>query len=147
MNKKKFRFEPKQTETRSVSRLFPFVSWNPKKKFSGLFRCFEPISKQPKRTELFRNEPKQSGIFWMNIHPKTLFLLMWLKLLNSFLKKIKISVSWLKNSLSCFILVYLTVWNWNHNETHFLKSLSMSQYTNFPWLTCFKEEKVRKINS
>jgi hypothetical protein len=28
------------------------------KKF-GLFRCFEPISKQPKQTDLFRNKPKQ----------------------------------------------------------------------------------------
>ncbi len=40
-----------------------------KKKIFGLFRCFEPISKQPKQTELFRNEPKQwlivpkNGIF------------------------------------------------------------------------------------
>jgi hypothetical protein len=25
-----------------------------------LFRCFEPISKQPKQTELFRNKPNQS---------------------------------------------------------------------------------------
>ncbi len=46
---------------------FAFVSVcfvKPKKIFFGLFRCFEPISKQPKQTELFRNEPKQSGIFW-----------------------------------------------------------------------------------
>jgi hypothetical protein len=35
----------------------------PKIYFFGLFRCFEPLSKQPKQTELFRNEPKQSGIF------------------------------------------------------------------------------------
>ncbi len=27
--------------------------------FFGLFRCFEPISKQPKQTEMFRNKPKQ----------------------------------------------------------------------------------------
>ena len=26
----------------------------------GLFRCFEPISKQPKQTDLFRNKPKQT---------------------------------------------------------------------------------------
>ena len=26
----------------------------------GLFRCFEPISKQPKQTELFGNKPKQT---------------------------------------------------------------------------------------
>ena len=35
----------------------------PKKFLFRLFRCFEPISKQPKQTELFQNEPKQSGIF------------------------------------------------------------------------------------
>ncbi len=27
-----------------------------------MFRCFEPISKQPKQTELFRNKPKQTEI-------------------------------------------------------------------------------------
>ncbi len=46
---------------------FAFVSVcfvKPPKKIFGLFRCFEPISKQPKQTELFRNEPKQSEIFW-----------------------------------------------------------------------------------
>ncbi len=32
--------------------------------FFGLFRCIEPLPKQPKQTELFRNEPKQSRIFW-----------------------------------------------------------------------------------
>jgi hypothetical protein len=31
-----------------------------KKKKFGLFRCFEPISKQPKQTDLFRNKPKQT---------------------------------------------------------------------------------------
>jgi len=31
-----------------------------KRKNFGLFRCFEPISKQPKQTELFRNKPKQT---------------------------------------------------------------------------------------
>ena len=38
------------------------------KKF-GLFRCFEPISKQPKQTDLFRNKPKQTETtlnFWKN---------------------------------------------------------------------------------
>ncbi len=29
----------------------------------GLFRCFEPISKQLKKTELFRNKPKQPKKF------------------------------------------------------------------------------------
>ncbi len=32
----------------------------PKTKNFGLFRCFEPISKQPKQTELFRSIPKQT---------------------------------------------------------------------------------------
>jgi hypothetical protein len=36
-NKNKFLFEPKQTETRSVSRLFRFVSWNQKLKISVCF--------------------------------------------------------------------------------------------------------------
>ncbi len=40
----------------------------PEKKIFGLFRCFEPISKQPKQTELFQNEPKQSGMFWKIYH-------------------------------------------------------------------------------
>ncbi len=31
-----------------------------KNKSFGLFRCFEPISKQPKQTELFLNKPKQT---------------------------------------------------------------------------------------
>jgi hypothetical protein len=32
----------------------------PKTKIFGLFRCFKPISKQPKQTDLFRNKPKQT---------------------------------------------------------------------------------------
>ena len=42
MKNKNFRFELKQTETRSVSRLFRFVSWNPKKKFRfvSVFRSY-----------------------------------------------------------------------------------------------------------
>ncbi len=34
-----------------------------------MFRCFEPISKQPKQTDLFRNKPKQTETtlnFWKN---------------------------------------------------------------------------------
>jgi hypothetical protein len=52
----------KKTETRSVSVCF----MKPKTKnwvCFGLFQCFEPISKQPKQTELFRNKPKQPRIF------------------------------------------------------------------------------------
>ncbi len=58
-----FQFEPKQTETRSVSVVFWFVSRNQKTFFSvcfGWFRCFGPVSKQPKQTELSRNKPKKS---------------------------------------------------------------------------------------
>ncbi len=36
----------------------------PKTKIFGLFRCFEPISKQSKQTELFQIKPKQPKIFW-----------------------------------------------------------------------------------
>jgi hypothetical protein len=32
----------------------------PKTTIFGLFRCFEPISKQLKQTDLFRNKPKQT---------------------------------------------------------------------------------------
>jgi hypothetical protein len=39
----------------------------PKRKNFGLFRCFEPTSKQLKQTDLFRNKPKQTKTtlnFW-----------------------------------------------------------------------------------
>ncbi len=55
-----------RTETNRNKICFAFVSVcfvKPKKNFFRLFWCFEPISKQPKQTELFRNEPKQSEIF------------------------------------------------------------------------------------
>jgi hypothetical protein len=41
-----------------------------KKKNFALFRCFEPISKQPKQIDLFRNKPKQTETtlnFWKNL--------------------------------------------------------------------------------
>jgi hypothetical protein len=41
----------------------------PKRKNFGLFRYFEPISKQPKQTGLFRDKPKQTKTtlnFWKN---------------------------------------------------------------------------------
>jgi hypothetical protein len=41
----------------------------PKRKIFSLFRFFEPISKQPKQTDLFRNKPKQTETtlnFWKN---------------------------------------------------------------------------------
>ena len=53
-NKQKyFRIVSKKTEPQSVSVVFRFVL------VTGLFRCFEHVSKQPKQTYLFRNEPKQ----------------------------------------------------------------------------------------
>ena len=74
-NKNNFRFEPKQTETRSVSRLFRFVSWNQKKCFSVCFgvsnlyrnnrnkqNCFETNRNNP---EFFsaKNKTKRSHAF------------------------------------------------------------------------------------
>ncbi len=54
--KKKIRFEPKQTETRSVSRLFRFVSWNQKKNFSVSFGV----------SNLYRNNRNKQNCFEMN---------------------------------------------------------------------------------
>ena len=51
------RNEPKHNLFRFV---FRFVSWNQKKLFFGLFRCFEHVSKQPKQTKLFRKKPKKT---------------------------------------------------------------------------------------
>jgi hypothetical protein len=52
-NRKFFsRFEPKPTETQSVSVVFLFAFSRNQKLFSGLFRSFGPVSKQPKQTEL-----------------------------------------------------------------------------------------------
>ncbi len=48
-----FRFEPKQTETQPVSVVFRFVFFTRSNNiFFGLFRCFGPVSKQLKQTEL-----------------------------------------------------------------------------------------------
>ncbi len=52
-----------RTETNQNKIRIGFVSvcfMKPKTKNFGLFRCFEPISKQPKQTELFHNKPKQT---------------------------------------------------------------------------------------
>ncbi len=78
-----------RTETNRKKICFTFVSVcfvKPKTKNFGLFRCFEPKSKQPKQTELFRNKPKQTettlnflkntqtyslpfyGFYWIKIH-------------------------------------------------------------------------------
>ncbi len=51
------------SKQRSVSVVFRFVSWNQKQKnlvCLGLFGCFEPLSKQPKQTELFHTKLKQT---------------------------------------------------------------------------------------
>ncbi len=50
------RNKPKQDLFRVCFGLFRETK---KKKFR-FFRCFEPISKQPKQTDLFRNKPKQT---------------------------------------------------------------------------------------
>ncbi len=52
----KFRFEPKQTETRSVSRLFLFVSWNPNFFFSVCFGV----------SNLYRNNRNKQNCFETN---------------------------------------------------------------------------------
>jgi hypothetical protein len=61
------RVSSKQTkinfETNRNKICFAFVSVcfvKPKTKNFDLFRCFEPISKQPKQTYLFRIKPKQT---------------------------------------------------------------------------------------
>ncbi len=63
LNKQKFgsnQNKPKQDLFWLCFRLFRET----KNKKIGLFRCFEPMSKQPKQTELFQNNPKQPKIFW-----------------------------------------------------------------------------------
>ncbi len=54
------RNKPKQDLFRLCFGLFREI----KNQNFGLFQCFEPISKQPKQTELFQNKPKQPYIFW-----------------------------------------------------------------------------------
>ncbi len=46
------RFEPKQTGNKFVLVVFRFAFSQKQKKIIGLFRCFGPVSKQPKQTEL-----------------------------------------------------------------------------------------------
>ena len=55
-NKSNFRFEPKQTETRSVSRLFRFVSWNQNQTVSVCFGV----------SNLYRNNRKKQNCFVTN---------------------------------------------------------------------------------
>jgi hypothetical protein len=69
-DKNKFRFEPKQTETISVSGLFRFCSWNQKLKISVCFgvsnlyrnnrnkqNCFVTTRNKPKNPKLFEKYP------------------------------------------------------------------------------------------
>jgi hypothetical protein len=52
---------------------FRFVSRNQKLFFSvcfGSFRCFGPVSKQPKQTDLFRYKPKKSKQYKRNRKPR-----------------------------------------------------------------------------
>jgi hypothetical protein len=65
------RFEPKQTETQSVSVVFGLLFCETKNFFFGLFQCSGPVSKQPKQTELL-----VWGIKKVNIFKK--LLLFWL---------------------------------------------------------------------
>jgi hypothetical protein len=57
------RFEPKQTETQSVSVVVRFVFSRNQKFFFCLFRCFRPVSKQLKQTELMVWGIKKVDIF------------------------------------------------------------------------------------
>jgi hypothetical protein len=68
-------------------------SVKPKTKHFGLFRCFEPISKQPKQTELFRNKPENPKIFWK--YQNLLFIKMFQLVFSLFWfnRKSKLSVS------------------------------------------------------
>jgi hypothetical protein len=61
LKKKKFRFQQKQTETRSVSVVFQFVSRNQKNNF-GLFRFVSVFQNYIEITELFQYKQKQLEI-------------------------------------------------------------------------------------
>ncbi len=54
-----FRFEPKQTETQSVSVVFWFVVRN-QKTFFRIVSVFGPVLKQPEQTELSKQTEKIS---------------------------------------------------------------------------------------
>jgi hypothetical protein len=58
-NSQFFWFEPKQTETQSVLVVFRFISQNQKFFFLGLFRCFGPVSKQPKKNRTFSKQTEK----------------------------------------------------------------------------------------
>ncbi len=54
-------FGPNQNKPKlNLFRLFFGLFRETKKHFFGLFRCFGPVSKQPKQTEFSRNKPKQT---------------------------------------------------------------------------------------
>jgi hypothetical protein len=60
---KKFRFEPKQTETRSVSVVFRFVSWNQKQKISVCFGVSNLSRNNCNKQNWNGNKRKQPKIF------------------------------------------------------------------------------------
>ncbi len=60
--KKKFLFEPKHTETKSVSHLFRFVSWKQKKNFSVCFGVSNLYRNNRNKQNCF--ETNQNRIFW-----------------------------------------------------------------------------------
>ncbi len=77
----------------------------PKRKNFGLFRYFEPISKQPKQTGLFRDKPKQTETtqnFWKNFQIYS--LLNWVGLLFvSVQSKLSVSVKKRNNRNKRFV--------------------------------------------
>ena len=71
-NKNKFRFEPKQTETRSVSRLFRFVSWNQKEKIPVCFGVSNLYWNNRNKQNCFktnRNKPKKFSTEHLQLQP------------------------------------------------------------------------------
>ena len=122
MKNKIFRFEPKQTETRSVSRLFRFVSWNQKKnfRFVSVFRTFiettETNRTVSKRTETIQNFLKNTKICSLNttnlqrlwINKKKPFELSTMQgtetIPNLFFKKILPLDSMIKYSTECCVM-------------------------------------------
>jgi hypothetical protein len=64
----------------NLFRLFFGLFRETKKLFFGLFRCFGPISKQPKQTEFSRNKPKQTekipkNVFFQEVLGTMIFFL------------------------------------------------------------------------
>ncbi len=110
-----------RTETNRNKICFAFVSVRfvkPKIFLFRLFRCFEPVSKQPKQTEQFRNEPKQSGIFWK---------------ISTFCKV------WWRLPLFLFILSFSYI----HNHIHTVHSFISICRGSFPFLHCLLAQREK----